>query len=147
MQAQVRVVGIAEHHRAGAVGSDVPGVEFGNGAHFARGPVHHTQRAWPDRENQIAGAAEERLVYHELIVAVLVQTLETRAIAAHAMHARRRIARELDPLGLERMKLWMNHGTRKRDQLPAGAIRASGDQALLRALFDGRGDPSARRSE
>ena len=42
-----------------------------------------------------------------------------RAIAPHAMHARRRIAREFDPLRIQRMELRMNHRARKRHIVPA----------------------------
>ncbi len=59
----------------------------------------------PDGEHQVAGGAEKGLVDDELVVAVLVEALQAGAVAAHAMHARRGIARELDPLGLERMEL------------------------------------------
>src|SRR4029077_10012085 len=130
-----------------AVGRDVPGIELGDGAHFARRPVHNAQSVGPDRENQVAGAAEKCFVHYELIVAVPIQALETGAVAAHTVHAWRGIAGELNPFGLERMKLWMNHGARKRDQCPAGAGRASGDEPLLLPLFDSRGDPIAANAE
>ena len=37
----------------------------------------------------------------------------------------------------------MDHGARKRDGVPAGAIEAAGDEAALRAGFEGRGEPLA----
>ena len=128
---------------AGAVGRDVPAVEFRDGADVARRPIHAAQRARPDGEDQIAGAAEESLVHDELVVAVLVEALEAGAVAAHAMHARSGIAGELDPLRLERMKLRMDDGARKRNQRPEPAVDAAGDQAALRALLDRGGEPFA----
>ena len=87
--------------------------------------------------------AEKGLVNQELVVAVLVQAFEAAAIAADAVHARRRVARELDPFRLQRMELRMNHGARKRDRMPAGSVEAPGNQAALRAGFEGGGEPLA----
>lgn len=72
LKAFIRVVGVAQHTAAAAVGRDVPGIVLHDRADFARGPVHAAQRARPDREHQVAGFAEKGFVNQELIVAVLV---------------------------------------------------------------------------
>ena len=76
-------------------------------------------------------------------VAVLVKAFETAAIAADAMHARGRVARELDPFRFQRMELWMDYGARKWNRIPGGSIEASHRQAALRAGFEGRREPLA----
>ena len=74
-------------------------------------------------------------MHQELVVAVLVQAFQTGAVAPDAMHARRRVACELDPFRLERMELRMNHRAWKRNGMPAGSVEASGHKAALRALL------------
>ena len=91
--------------------------------HKARG---HTVNTRSPRGSQ------ERFVHQKLVVAVLVQALHAGAVAADAMHARRRVARELDPLRLERVKLRMDHGSRKRNLAPARTIEAAGHEPALR---------------
>ena len=71
-------------------------------------------------------------MHDELVVAVFVEALQARTVAAHAMHARRRIARELDPPGLQRMELRMNHGARERNHRGRRPVEAADDQAPLR---------------
>ena len=79
----------------------------------------------------------------ELVVAVLVQAFQTAAIAADAVHARRRVAREFNPFRFQRVELRMNDGARKWNGMPAGSIEASGNQAALGAGFERGREPLA----
>jgi len=125
----------------------VPGIVIGDGANRAGGPIHRAEGARPDREHQIAGGAEEGLVHDELVVAVFVEALQARTVAAHAMHARRGIARELDPAGLERMELRMDHRARERNHRGRRPVEAADNQPSLRRAAglprEGRGQPAA----
>jgi hypothetical protein len=67
----------------------------------------------------------------ELVVAVLVEALESGAVAAHAMHARSGIAGELDPLGFERVELRVYDGARERNDVGGGSVKAADDQAAF----------------
>src|SRR5260370_16561443 len=109
------MVSVAEDAATGAVGSDVPGIVVDDGAHRAGGPIHHAERTRPDGEYQVASAAQEGFVHDELVIAVLVEALQARAVAAHAVHARRGIAGELDPAPLQWPKLRINSAARDRD--------------------------------
>src|SRR5688572_6805527 len=96
MEAAIWMIGVAEYKRSRLVGCDVPGVECSDCMDFARRPIHAAKSAGPDGENKIASLAQESLMHDELIVAVLVQTFEAGAVAAHPMHARGGIAGKLD---------------------------------------------------
>ena len=85
----------------------------------ARAPVHAAQGARPHGEHQVAGGAQKSLVHQELVVAVLVQAFQPGPVTPHAVHARRRVAREFDPFRLQRMKLRMDHGPGKWNLAPA----------------------------
>ncbi|NUM89114.1 MAG: hypothetical protein HUU37_07920, partial [Bdellovibrionales bacterium] len=78
---------------------------------------------------------------YELIVAVLVEAFEAAAVAADAMHARRRVAGEFDPFRVERVELRVDDRSRKWNHLPAAAVDAAGGDAGLAVLFNGRRKP------
>jgi len=79
LQSFIRVIGVAEHALAAAVGRDVPGVALHNGADFARWSQSMRHKgARPDREHQVPGAAEKGFVNQKLIVAVLVEAIPGR---------------------------------------------------------------------
>src|SRR5262245_7531050 len=140
------MIGIAKHARSGAVRRDVPGVELGYRPHFASGPVQPTKRLRPYREHQVTRGPQKGLVHDELVVSMFVETLEPGAVAPHAVHARRRIAGEFDPLRIERMKLRMNHRARERNQAPTTAITTADDNAAAVPLFHRGGQPLPSRA-
>ena len=82
-------------------------------------------------------------MHDELIIVVLVQALESRAVAANAVHARGRVACELDPLRLKGVKLRMNDGAREGNRTPASSIRPPHHEARFRAAFECGRDPLA----
>src|ERR1035437_2284198 len=143
LQTFIGMIGVAEDALAATVGRDVPGVVVHDRADFAGGPVHAAQDARPNREYEIATVAKEGLMNQKLVVPVLVEAFEAAAVASDAVHARGRIARELDPFGFERMELGRNDGARKRNRMPAGFVEASGDEAALSAGFKRGGEPFA----
>src|ERR1035437_2218155 len=123
------MVGVAENAASGTVGSDVPGIVIDDGAYRAGGPIHRTERARPDGEHQIAGASEEGFVHDELVIAMLVEALQARAVAAHAVHARSGIAGERNPCRFQRVELRVDDGAREWDDGGTRAIEAGHDQA------------------
>src|SRR5437879_13771900 len=78
---------------------------------------------------------------------MLVKAFETRAVSADAVHARRGVAGEFDPVGLEWMKLRMNHRAREWNETPSGPIRPAHDQSLSAPPLTGRGNPLALRAQ
>ena len=84
---------------------------------------------------------------NEFVVAVAVQAFQSGAIAADTVHARRGIARKLDPVAIERMKLGMDDGAGKRNFVPASAIEAAHRQAARGAALVGRGEPLAAAAD
>src|SRR5688572_11629696 len=103
------MIRVEQHPAAVGAGSDMPAVVLSDDANLASRPVHPAQPVRPNGKHEIACRAEKRLVYNELIVTVLIKTLEAGAIASYTVHARCRVAGELDPLVIQRMKLRMNH--------------------------------------
>src|SRR5262249_14185466 len=109
----------------------------------AGGPVHPAKRVGPDGEDQVAGRAKEGLMYQELVITVLVKALHTGAVAPDSMHPRCGVACKLDPFGIERMKLRVNHGARKRNFAPARATHAAAGEAARRTLLKRSDQPLA----
>jgi len=111
--------------------SDMPGVEFGDGAHFTRRPIHGAQLAWPDRENQFAGAAEKRLVHYNSSLRAGTGTRDRSHHGARdACAARDRPRTQSTRARAD--EIVDESRCAETDQLPTSAVRASGDQALLR---------------
>ena len=94
LQALVGMVSVAEDAAPGTVGSDVPGIVVDDSAYGAGSPIHHAKRVGPDGEHQVARAAEEGLVDDELVVAVLVEALESGAVERDRRRTRSIRARE-----------------------------------------------------
>ena len=80
-------------------------------------------------------------MHQELVVIVLIEALQAAAIAAHAVHARCRVAGKFDPFRIRRVKLWMDYGSRKWNDVPLAAIRFAHCQSADRSLFNGHHQP------
>ena len=59
-------------------------------------------------KTRFGGLPQERLVDDEFVIVVLVEASETAAVSADAVHARRRVGGELDPIRIERPELRMD---------------------------------------
>lgn len=143
LKATIRMVGVAENLGPGAVGRDVPGVEKRKRASLSRVPIHPFKRKGPDGEHQVTGFTQEGLVNDELLIGVLVQALDARAVPANAMHTRRGIGCEFDPLRFERVELRVDHGSREGNDVPLRAVEPAHDDSIPAFLANGCGDPLA----
>ena len=144
-QSPIRMIGIAQNLRTRAIRRDVPRVELHNRTDGAGSPTHPFQRVRPHRKHQVPRVAKERLMHHKLVVAVFIQTLQARAIPPHAMHPRRGVCRKFNPLGLQRMKLWMDHRSGKIQNTPLCPINPATHQPRRTTQFHSRSQPLAIR--
>src|SRR5579883_3191673 len=101
------MVRIAEHLGPGSVGRDMPSIEPGDGRDLPGMPAHSLQSIRPHHEHDVSRGTQERLVYDELVVAVLVKTFQAGTVAPYTMHARGGIAGKDEPLRLAGVKLRM----------------------------------------
>src|SRR5262249_33254169 len=118
-------------------------VELDDRTNLASCPIHTAERARPNGEHQVSSRAQEGFMDQKLLVAVLVEAFDPFSVAPHAVHPWRRIARKLDPLRIERMKLRMNHCSRERDHAPLGSIGPPDHNTEGGAVLDCRCQPFA----
>src|SRR3981189_1034339 len=70
-QPPVRMIGVAKDLCSITIRSDVPGIKLRDGRDRSRVPIHSSELEGPDREDEVAGIAQERLVHHEFFIRVL----------------------------------------------------------------------------
>src|SRR5258708_29226867 len=112
------MVGVAENLCSGPVRCDVPRVEVSDRGDLARLPIHSAETMRPNCEDDVAGAAEECLVNDELVVSVVIEALHSGSVTPDAMHSRRGVTRENQPVGVRWVELRMDDGSWEWNQRP-----------------------------
>ena len=109
LNADIRVIGVADHLSSSAIRSEVPGVEGSNSGNFSVFYVKPFEREGPEAEDQIASGPEEGFMHNKFLIAMLVKAFHLTRIPPNTMHARSRITGEFDELFVFGMKLGMNN--------------------------------------